>query len=100
MIYIGIDIGSIGIKAAAVGSFEDRAVLENACRSNDEFFFVDGGIDGKPILLSKYQRILGQPARMMQQILEKLLRRLPGGAVGGIRITGAGGQSLPRTRRR
>ena len=97
MIYIGIDIGSIGIKAAAVGSFEDRAVLENACRSNDEFFFVDGGIDGKPILLSKYQRILGQPGRMMQQILEKLLRRLPGGAVGGIRITGAGGQSLAKS---
>ena len=97
MIHIGIDIGSIGIKAAAVGSFEDRAVLENACRSNDEFFFVDGGIDGKPVLLSKYQRTLGRPARVMQQILEKLLHRLPGGAVGGIRITGAGGQSLAKS---
>jgi hypothetical protein len=97
VIYIGIDIGSIGIKAAAVGSFEDRVVLENACRSNNEFFLIDGGIDGKPVLLSKYQRILGQPARMMQQILEKLLHRLPAGAVGGIRVTGAGGQSLAKS---
>ena len=97
MIYIGIDVGSIGIKAAAVGSSEDRNILENACCSGDDFLSMNGGIDGHPVLLSKYQRILGQPARRVQCILGDMLRLFPREAVGGIRLTGAGGQSLAGT---
>jgi predicted CoA-substrate-specific enzyme activase len=97
VIYIGVDVGSIGIKAAAVGSSEDKDILEKACCSNNDLFRMNGGIDGCPVLLSKYQRILGQPARMMQRILDTMLHQLPHGAVGGIRITGAGGQSLAKS---
>ncbi|MBN2318847.1 MAG: hypothetical protein JXR49_07210 [Acidobacteria bacterium] len=94
MIYIGIDIGSVGIKVAAVGSSSDRSILENAGCSNNDFFCGNGGLEGRPVLLSKYRRILGQPAGVMVQILDKMLERIPRSAVGGIRITGAGGQSL------
>ncbi len=94
MIYIGIDIGSVGLKAAAVGSSRDRSILKSAGCPNGDFFCVDGELDGRTVLLTKYRRILGQPAGMMLQMLDSMFQQLPRNAVGGIRITGAGGHSI------
>jgi predicted CoA-substrate-specific enzyme activase len=94
VIYIGIDIGSVGIKAAAVGSSSDRSILERAGCSHSDFFCVDGGLDGRTVLLTKYRRILGQPSGMLLQILDKMFQQIPRDAVGGIRITGTAGRSL------
>ncbi|MBN2243251.1 MAG: hypothetical protein JW793_11230 [Acidobacteria bacterium] len=94
MIYIGIDIGSIGIKAAAVGSRQDAPVLEKARGSGGGIFFPDAAMNGNAVLLTKYRRILGEPVRAALDILEGLLNGMPDGSLGGIRFTGTNGRPL------
>jgi predicted CoA-substrate-specific enzyme activase len=97
VIYIGIDVGSVGIKAAAIGSSDDTILLTRATSLSNGSFSMDGEIDGKPVLLSKYKRVMGEPARMTFLIISELMHCLPNGSIGGIRITGASGQSLAKS---
>ncbi len=94
MICIGVDVGSIGIKAAAVGSPVDDALLRRACGQSGELFLPDGDSWNRPILLSRYRRILGEPARMSCRLIQHMIRCFPPESIAGIRVTGTGGQSL------
>ncbi len=96
MIYIGIDVGSVSIKAAAIGAPGDDAILREVRRQHRELFLPDGDQGVRTILWSQYRRILGEPVLATCRLLKELVQSLPRESVGGIRLTGIGGQTLAR----
>ena len=64
-INIGLDIGAISLKLAALGKSEDRPLLKNLCKEKPSFRLLDwGAADGHtpiPLVVSDYRRIAGSP---------------------------------------
>lgn len=59
-INIGLDIGSISLKLAAIGKPEDRSILETLCSEKPSFRLMDWvSPAGKklPLVISDYRRI-------------------------------------------
>ncbi|MBU4332727.1 hypothetical protein KKD19_07155 [Patescibacteria group bacterium] len=101
MIVIGIDIGSISIKMALVGEEEDRVRLEQALTKvgvdcNQPLLHENGlsSIAGHLLVVTKYQRIAGNPTDVTREMLKSLLGLVPKDCIGGIRITGSGGKLI------
>ncbi|MCE5250665.1 acyl-CoA dehydratase activase [bacterium] len=89
---IGIDIGSVSIKAAVIVNKEDKAVLRKMA-SHKEFFSFDTEQDNAAfaVVLSRYQRIKGQPLVAAQTILDSIMEFLDGGEL-HLTVTGSGGK--------
>jgi predicted CoA-substrate-specific enzyme activase len=81
---------------ALIGESSDSPALEQVCRRSGGFFMAPSRIRNNPILLSRYQRILGEPGQTTGNLMNELVRCLPACSIGGIKITGAGGQSMSR----
>ena len=67
-INIGLDIGAISLKLAALGKPEDRAALESVCAAKPSFRFMEWDAPGGtrfPLVLSQYQRISGSPSNRL-----------------------------------
>ena len=97
---LGIDIGAISLKLAAVGAPEDRRLLE-AAGSNSPTFrpappAADPRIAGLPILISSYRRIQGSPMQSTFDLLHELYDRIPEEKIEGIRVTGSGSQLIAK----
>jgi len=61
-INLGLDIGAISLKLAALGKPEDRSILSALCAANPAFRLAGGLIEGAaPLVLSEYRRIAGSP---------------------------------------
>jgi hypothetical protein len=72
-IAIGLDIGTVSLKLAAMGEAEDRAVLQRLCAAGPAFRSLPQGVPGKegPLVLSDYRRITGSPAQAAFSLLEE-----------------------------
>jgi predicted CoA-substrate-specific enzyme activase len=89
-VHIGIDIGSVSVKAAVLGEPEDGQTLGLLSR--------DAGFSWlaapRPLLLSPYRRALGEPVRVAHELLSTIRERLPGLQPSAVRATGCGAALL------
>jgi predicted CoA-substrate-specific enzyme activase len=99
-INIGLDIGAVSLKLAAIGAPEDGPAFVSLVTSNPEFFpaaFPSGtDLAGRPLVLSKYRRIQGSPIQSTFDLLKELYEHVPEEKVEGIRVTGSGSQLIAK----
>ena len=93
-INIGLDIGAIGLKLAALGAPDDRPLLEALCAAQPGFRLVPESAD--PLVVSDYVRIAGSPVQAAYDILHAFYESVPEGHVEGIRVTGSGSRTIAR----
>jgi len=92
-INIGLDIGSISLKLAALGRPADRGILEQLCAGGRPFRMASG-----PALLalSDYRRIAGSPIQSAYDLLRDFYDVVPEDRVEGIRVTGSGSRTIAK----
>ncbi len=97
-INLGIDIGSVSLKLAAVGRPGDAELLTQLTRQSPAFCFADSGIPdlGGPLVISAYRRILGSPIDATVNLLKEFHDVVPESRVEGIRVTGSGSRLIAR----
>ena len=99
-INIGLDIGAVSVKLAAIGAPSDEALFHNLGEKSSTFFaasFPTGSpFAGRPFILSRYRRIQGSPIQTTFDLLQELYEYLPEENVEGIRVTGSGSQLLAK----
>ncbi len=92
-INIGLDIGSISLKLAALGRPADRAILEALCAGARPFRMAG---TGPPLALSDYRRIAGSPIQSTYDLLQEFYETVPEARVEGIRVTGSGSRTIAK----
>jgi hypothetical protein len=98
-INIGIDIGAISLKLAALGRAEDRAALESLCAAKPSFRLMNWDAQaGKrvPLVLSEYRRITGSPIQSTFDLLQEFYEIIPETKIEGIRVTGSGSRTIAK----
>src|SRR6516162_1975159 len=93
-INIGLDIGAISLKLAALGKPADRPILESVCAAHSEFRLISLG--DRPLLLSDYRRISGSPIQSTYDLLRELYEIIPEDRVEGMRVTGSGSRTIAK----
>jgi predicted CoA-substrate-specific enzyme activase len=93
-INIGLDIGAISLKLAALGKPEDRPVLQALCGAHPEFLLRE--FEGRPLVLSDYRRISGSPIQSTYDLLQQIYEVVPENLVEGIRVTGSGSRTIAK----
>ena len=91
---IGLDIGAVSLKLAALGEPEDRATLQSLCCQNPAFRLIEWAT--RPLLLSEYRRIGGSPIQSAYNLLEEVYARINERYIEGLRVTGSGSRALAR----
>ena len=99
-INIGLDIGAVSLKLAAMGDSGDQEMLSSLTSHNDTFFaaqFPSGSeMAGRPLVLSRYRRIHGSPIQSTFDLLREFYEKVPEESVEGIRVTGSGSQLIAK----
>ena len=100
-INIGLDIGAVSLKLAAVGAPQDAALLRQLIERNPEGFFsaeipASSSLAGRPLVLSHYRRIQGSPIQSTFDLLKELYEHVPEEMVEGIRVTGSGSELIAK----
>ncbi|MGD0199544.1 MAG: acyl-CoA dehydratase activase [Bryobacteraceae bacterium] len=96
---IGLDIGAISLKLAALGKPEDRAILESLCAKNRAFRLASWEAPGgkrSPLVLSEYRRIAGSPIQSTFDLLQEFYDAVPEERIEGIRVTGSGSRTIAK----
>ena len=101
-INLGLDIGAISLKLAAVPcgtpdgptAAEDRQVLEALCAAHPQFRMA--GFGALPMVLSEYRRIAGSPIQATYDLLHEFYDGVPAERVEGIRVTGSGSRTIAK----
>ena len=93
-INIGLDIGAISVKLAALASAEDRASLASLCAATPSFRLVDWG--DQALVLSEYLRIAGSPLQPTYDLLCEFHGVISEERVDGIRVTGSGSRTIAK----
>ncbi len=99
-INIGLDIGAVSLKMAAIGTEDDRPLFQQLTRERDGFFAgqfpAENPLAGRPLVLSRYRRIQGSPIQSTFDLLQEFYEHVPEKRVEGIRVTGSGSQLIAR----
>src|SRR5271157_137045 len=99
-INIGLDIGAVSFKLAAIGSTADDRLYRNLSEKSQTFygatFPASSPFAGRPLILSKYRRIQGSPIQSTFDLLQELYEDLSEENVEGIRVTGSGSQLIAK----
>jgi len=98
-IQIGLDIGAISLKLAALGKPEDRGELVRLCTEKPAFRLTEWKRkDGEvwPLVLSEYRRIAGSPIQSTYDLLQDLYETIPEEQIFGIRVTGSGSRTIAK----
>jgi len=93
-INIGLDIGAISLKLAALGKPGDRPILEELCAAHSGFRLTE--FQGAPLVLSEYRRIAGSPIQSTYDLLHELYDTVPEDLVEGMRVTGSGSRTIAK----
>ena len=93
-INIGLDIGAISLKLAALGAPSDRGSLEAVRSAHPGFTLAE--LDGRPLLLSDYRRIAGSPIQSTYDLLHEFYAAVPEDRVEGMRVTGSGSRTIAK----
>ncbi len=92
-ILIGLDVGSISIKLAALSTGSEATTFPANCGEDGGFLRASREMEqklGSRLLLSRYRRTLGNPLQAANELLEELYLRIQREQVRGIRVTGSG----------
>ncbi len=92
-ITIGIDVGAVSVKVAAVGDAEAAPALRAL---EGSFTFLETSPPDTPLALSCYTRLQGNPLGVVRGLLEELIEGLAAHPIVGVRVTGSGGALLTR----
>jgi len=99
-INIGLDIGAVSLKLAAIGALDDKARLDSLTQHSDSFFAkafpASSPFAGRPMILSRYRRIQGSPIQSTFDLLKELYDAVPEESIEGIRVTGSGSQLIAK----
>jgi predicted CoA-substrate-specific enzyme activase len=99
-INIGLDIGAVSLKLAAIGAAEDRPLLDSLTERSESFYAAEfpasGPFGGRPLVLSRYRKIQGSPIQSTFDLLTELYEHVPEQSVEGIRVTGSGSQLIAK----
>jgi predicted CoA-substrate-specific enzyme activase len=94
-VIIGLDIGAVSLKLAAVGTLADEPAFRSATEKSNDFFGAlfprHSSFAGRPLLLSRYRRTEGNPCQSVASLLEEFHACVPQDRIGGVRVTGCGG---------
>ena len=93
-INLGLDIGAISLKLAALGKPQDRPALDSLCAAHPQFRLAD--LNGAPLVLSDYRRISGSPIQSTYDLLQEFYETIPEDRVEGIRVTGSGSRAIAK----
>jgi hypothetical protein len=93
-INIGLDIGAISLKLAALGRPGDRPILATLCATHPQFRMTEMG--ARPLVLSEYRRIAGSPIQSTYDLLQEFYEIVPEAQVEGIRVTGSGSRTIAK----
>jgi predicted CoA-substrate-specific enzyme activase len=93
-INIGLDIGAISLKLAAIGKTSDLPILQSLCAGHPQFRLTE--LAGQPLVLSEYRRIAGSPIQSTYDLLHEFYEVVPEDRVEGIRVTGSGSRTIAR----
>ncbi|MEJ2008532.1 MAG: acyl-CoA dehydratase activase [Acidobacteriota bacterium] len=95
---VGLDIGAVSLKLAAVGNSGDDSAFTALTERSREFFrsqFPQGtSLANCPLVLSRYRRIEGNPIQAVLDLLKEFYAYVPEQRVAGIRVTGCGGELI------
>jgi predicted CoA-substrate-specific enzyme activase len=93
MITLGLDVGAVSLKLAAVG---DGSAAEALSRLASESFFAptSSPIAGLRLALSRIRPVHGNPLQGALELLQEFLDYVPADSVGGVRVTGLGGRLI------
>ncbi len=99
-INIGLDIGAVSLKLAAIGAETDKPRLESLTQKSPSYlageFPPSSPFGGRPLVLSRYRRIQGSPIQSTFDLLKELYETVPEESVEGIRVTGSGSQLIAK----
>jgi predicted CoA-substrate-specific enzyme activase len=93
-INLGLDIGAISIKFAALGAPGDQRVLKDLCAAHPGFRLT--ALGERPLVLSDYRRIAGSPIQSAYDLLREFYAVVPEPAVEGMRVTGSGSRTIAK----
>jgi predicted CoA-substrate-specific enzyme activase len=93
-INLGLDIGAISLKLAALGHSSDRVRLEALCSAGPQFRMASLG--ERPLALSEYRRIAGSPIQSTYDLLQEFYEVVPEAEVEGMRVTGSGSRTIAK----
>ena len=99
-INIGLDIGAVSLKLAAMGGPDDGPRFHTLTEKSETFYaaaFPDSSpFAGRALVLSRYRRLQGSPIQSTFDLLKELYDFLPEEDVEGIRVTGSGSQLIAK----
>jgi predicted CoA-substrate-specific enzyme activase len=97
---IGLDIGAVSLKLAAIGGPDDGPRFRTLTEKSATFYaasFPDSSpFAGRALVLSRYRRLQGSPIQSTFDLLKELYDYLPEEDVEGIRVTGSGSQLIAK----
>ncbi|MFB3921415.1 MAG: acyl-CoA dehydratase activase [Terriglobia bacterium] len=97
---IGLDIGAVSLKLAAIGAETDKPLLQSLPNKSPSYFAAEfptsSPFAGRPLVLSHYRRIQGSPIQSTFDLLKELYETVPEENVEGIRVTGSGSQLIAK----
>jgi activator of 2-hydroxyglutaryl-CoA dehydratase len=95
---LGLDIGAISLKLAALGKPEDRPALEALCAEKPAFRLLEWESGGRraPLVISEYHRIAGSPIQSTYDLLQEFYEVVPETRIEGIRVTGSGSRTIAK----
>jgi predicted CoA-substrate-specific enzyme activase len=96
-IRIGIDIGTVSAKLAAIGPAERIEALAGGSDAPLGEVFQNPTEPGEAIALSRYVRIQGQPLEAASELLGELFEHLDPADVSGVMATGSAGKLIGKT---
>lgn len=90
---LGLDLGSVSIKWAAAAPLGEEEPFRALLKADAAFEPVPAALTqplGLRLAVSRYQRVLGNPALCLRESLAALRRAVPASAMAAIRYTGSG----------
>jgi hypothetical protein len=97
-IRLGLDVGSVSVKLAAVGERDDARLLGLVDGSQKQFFSpklaAGDGLADRMVVLSAYRQIQGNPMQAVRDLLRDFLASVPEDAVSAIGVTGSAGRAI------
>ncbi len=99
-INIGLDIGAVSLKLAAIGGPDDGPGFRQLTEKSETFYAASfpeaSPFAGRPLVMSRYRRLQGSPIQSTFDLLKELYDHLPEESVEGIRVTGSGSQLIAK----
>ncbi|MGO8787639.1 MAG: acyl-CoA dehydratase activase [Terriglobia bacterium] len=99
-INIGLDIGAVSLKLAAIGGPDDGPRFRTLTEKSETFYAAtfpeSSPFNSRALVLSRYRRLQGSPIQSTFDLLKELYDFLPEEDVEGIRVTGSGSQLIAK----